>query len=151
AVAAAPAATPSASNAPAPAARRTDASDAAQARAFLKTYCYDCHGGANDVGEGLNVLDRELLVRVPEETGKQPYVFPGKPAESLVWEYAGVGPKYRMPKKNAPQPTPDQRHVLERWIAAGAEFPRAVARRPVAGKVVTAAIRDHLVGISPAD
>ena len=72
-----------------------------RARAFLKTYCYDCHGGAHDVGEDLNVLDREVLVRVPEEKAKQPYVVPGKPGESLLWEYAGVGPKYRMPEKRA--------------------------------------------------
>src|SRR5206468_4805999 len=124
---------------------------AGQARAYLKTYSYDCHGGANDVGEDLNVLDREVLLRAAEEKGKQPYVVPGKPGESLIWEYAGVGPKYRMPKKDAPQPTPEERQVLERWIGAGAEFPRAVERQAVAGEAVAAAIRDHLRPLSPSD
>jgi serine/threonine-protein kinase len=151
-----PAATPAARNSPGPSTPRTvtvgsDPALAVQARGFLKTYCYDCHGGANDVGEELNVLDLDVLVRVPEEKAKQPYVVPGKPGESLVWEYAGVGPKYRMPKKNAPQPTPEERQVLERWIAAGAEFPRAVERHAVAGKAVAAAIHDHLTHLSPAD
>ncbi len=38
---------------------------AAEARGFLAKYCYDCHGGAHDVGEDLNVADRESLLKYP--------------------------------------------------------------------------------------
>jgi len=127
---------------------------AGQAQVFLKKYCYDCHGGANDIGEDLNVLDREVLLKQPESKKKLPYIVPGKPGESLVWEYAGVpseSGKYRMPKKGAPQPSPEERQVLERWITAGAEFPRDVARTPVDDRAVATAIRDHLKGLNAAD
>jgi len=124
---------------------------AAEARGFLAKYCYDCNGGANDVGEDLNVNDRESLLKRPESAEKKPYVVPGKPDESLIWEYAGVGPKFRMPKKSAPQPSPEEREVLGRWIADGAEFPRTVARKPVEARAALEAIRDHLAKLGPAD
>ena len=137
-----------------PRAKKPDPGLAGQARAFLKKYCYDCHGGANDVGEDLNVADREVLLKPPESKKKAPYIVPGKPDESLVWEYAGVpseGGKYRMPKKGAPQPTPEERQVLGRWIADGAEFARDVERKPLEPRAALAAIRDHLNRLGPAD
>ncbi len=137
-----------------PRAEGPDPGLAGQAQAFLKTYCYDCHGGANDVGEDLNVADREVLLKRPESKKKSPYIVPGKPDESLVWEYAGIpteSGKYRMPKKGAPQPTPEERQVLERWITAGAEFPRDVERTPVDDRAVASAIHEHLKGLNAAD
>ena len=122
-----------------------------EGRAFLAKYCHDCHGGANDVGEDLNVLDREAMLKRPESPDKKPYLVPGKPGESLIWEYAGVGPDYRMPKKRAPQPTPEERQVLERWILAGAEFPRAEARKAVEPRAKLEAIKAHLDRLAPAD
>lgn len=124
---------------------------AAEARGFLAKYCYDCHGGAHDVGEDLNVADRESLLKKPESPDKKPYVVPGKPGESLLWDYAGVGPKYRMPLKRAAQPSPEERQILERWIADGAESPRAVARKPVDARAALAAVRDHLNKLAPAE
>ena len=124
---------------------------ATEARAFLTKYCYDCHGGAKDVGEPLNVADRESLLKRPESAEKHAYVVPGKPDESLIWEYSGIGPKYRMPKKSAAQPSPKERDVLRRWIADGAEFPKAIERPPVEARAALAAIRDHLDRLAPAD
>ncbi len=132
-------------------ARAADERLAGEARAYLTKYCYDCHGGAHDVGEDLNVADRETLIKKPDSPDKKPYIVPGKPAESLIWEYAGIGPKYRMPLARAPQPSPEERQVLERWINDGAEFPRTVARKPVEARATLTAIRDHLNRLAPAD
>jgi serine/threonine-protein kinase len=137
-----------------PVTKKPDPGLARQAQAFLKRYCYDCHGGANDVGEDLNVADREVLLRQPESRKKSPYIVPGKPGESLLWEYAGIpseSGKYRMPKKGAPQPSPEERQVLERWINSGAEFPRDVERTPVDDRAVATAIREHLKGLNASD
>jgi serine/threonine-protein kinase len=138
----------------APPTKKPDLGLARPAQAFLKRYCYDCHGGANDVGEDLNVADRDVLLRQPESKKKLPYVVPGNPGESLLWEYAGIpseSGKYRMPKKGAPQPTPEERKVLEQWIASGAEFPRDVERTPVDDRAVVGAIREHLKRLNAAD
>ena len=75
---------------------------AAEGRAFLVKYCHDCHGGAHDVGEDLNVLDRDAMLQAPDSADKKAYLVPGKVGESLLWDYAGVGPDFRMPKKRAP-------------------------------------------------
>jgi mono/diheme cytochrome c family protein len=124
---------------------------AKDARAFLTKYCHDCHGGANDVGEDLNVVDRASLLKAPEAAKKAAYIVPGKPGDSLLWDYMGVGPNPRMPKKGAPQPTPDERKIIERWIVDGAEFPKKSERKPIDAKTTLTAIRDHLNRLKTAD
>jgi hypothetical protein len=52
-----------------------------QAQAFLKKYCYDCHGGPGDQGTRLtNVLDAKVLLAKPLNAKKKPFVVPGDPA-----------------------------------------------------------------------
>jgi hypothetical protein len=118
-------------------ARGDDERLAKDARTFLEKYCYDCHGGGNDVKEGLNVADRANLLKPPEADKKAAYIVPGKPGESLLWDCMGVGPKFRMPKKSAPQPTPEERKIIERWILDGAEFPRKTERKPIEASTVS--------------
>ena len=132
-------------------ARASDERLARDARAFLSKYCYDCHGGGNDVGEDLNVADLASMLKHPEAAGKAAYIVPGKPGESLLWDYMSTGPKIRMPKKNAPQPTPEERKIIERWILDGAEFPTKTERKPIEARATLAAIATHLNKLKRAD
>ncbi len=68
------------------------------AQNFFKTYCKDCHGGAKDVKERINVLNRDILLERFDPTEEEAYIVPRKPDKSRVWEYMGV-PKYQMPKR----------------------------------------------------
>src|SRR4051812_1338824 len=121
---------------------------AGQAHTILKKYCYRCHGVRFEV-PGYNVLDRDILVARRGE-GEQPYIVPGKPDESEVWNRVAV--EKDMPPEKSPQPSAVDRDILKRWIAAGAPFPRPETARPVKGAgVVLAAIRDHLRGTRPVD
>ena len=134
-----------------------DARIAEQGHAFLKTYCYDCHGGPNDQGTRLtNVLDPKVLLATPANPKKLPFVTVGDLAKSDVWQRAGKAP-FRMPPDDAErQPSADERKILEKWIVAGATFPRAAGRVPAfiddAGTLN--AIRGHLRDankVKPAD
>ncbi len=139
------------------AARGQDARIAEQGHAFLKTYCYDCHGGPNDQGTRLtNVLDPKLLLAKPANPKKLPFVTAGDPAKSDVWQRAGKAP-FRMPPDDAErQPSADERKTLEKWILAGAPFPKATGRVPafIDDAATLNAIRDHLRDankVKPAD
>ena len=130
---------------------RADQADPAlpiQARAVLKKYCYRCHGVRFEV-PGYNVLDRDVLVakRGKEES---PYVVPGKPGESALWERVGV--EKDMPP-SGPKPSDEERALISRWIEAGAEFPVVdkVARPTRTEADVLAAIRAHLLQAREAD
>jgi serine/threonine-protein kinase len=114
---------------------------ARQAQAILKKYCYRCHGVRFEV-PGYNVLDRDVLVAKRGED-EPPYVVPGKPADSFLWERIGVDKD--MPP-SAPKPAEEERALIGRWIEAGAPFPQAdLGARPLkTEKEVLAAIRDHL-------
>ena len=113
------------------AAHGQDARIAEQGHAFLKTYCYDCHGGPNDQGTRLtNVLDPKVLLAKPANPKKLPFVAAGDSAKSDVWQRAGKAP-FRMPPDDAErQPSDDERKTLEKWILAGAPFPKATGRVP---------------------
>ena len=128
-----------------------------RAQAFLRTYCYDCHGGPNDQGTRLtNVLDPRVLLAKPGNPKQKPYVVPGDADNSLVWIMAGKGKApYRMPTEDADkQPGDAERKILESWIQAGAPFPKAVGREPAfiddaaALKVIRGHLRDT---VKPAD
>src|SRR5271166_5368875 len=117
-----------------------------RAQAFLKRYCFDCHGGPNDRGTRFtNAVDPKVLVAKPANPKKKPFVVPGDPQGSLVWLQAGKAP-YRMPADDAElQPGDDERKVLEEWIKAGAPFPKATGRKPLDDHIVLTKVRDHLM------
>jgi serine/threonine-protein kinase len=138
-------------------AQDADAKLADDARAFFKTYCYECHGGPNDEGTRLtNVLDPEVLLAKPSNPKKRAFVVPDDPEKSEVWQRAGKAP-YSMPKDYAErQPSEDERKIIERWIRAGAPFPKAGGRVPafIDDAATLTAIRDHLRDsdkVKPAD
>jgi hypothetical protein len=118
-----------------------------QAQAFLKKYCYDCHGGPGDQGTRLtNVLDAKVLLAKPLNAKKKQFIVPGDPKNSDVWLRAGKAP-YRMPPDDAErQPSDDERKILEQWIQAVAPFPKATGRTPafIDDATTLTAIRNHL-------
>ena len=121
---------------------------AKQALATLRKYCYRCHGVRFEV-PGYDVLDRDKLVAKRGE-GEQPYVVPGKPDESELWNRVGV--EEDMPPSGA-KPSAGDRELIKDWIAAGAPFPLvdAAARPALAERDVLAAIRGHLDKARPED
>jgi hypothetical protein len=129
---------------------RADEAIAKQAKAFLEKYCFRCHGGVNDKGKDIKVLNRDVLVRPPKTKKRAAYITPGKPAESLVWQYMGV-PEYAMPPDEELQPSVEERQIIEKWIIDGAQFPKEVVRTPVDDRTALTAVRDHLKSLSAAD
>jgi len=123
-----------------------------RAQAFLKRYCFDCHGGPNDQGTRFtSALDPRVLLARPENSKKKPFVVPGDVQGSLVWLQAGKAP-YRMPPDDAGvKPGDDERKVLEEWIKAGAPFPKATGRKPLDDRIVLTRVRDHLMRTKSAD
>ena len=126
---------------------------AVKAHTFLKTYCYQCHGGERFEVEGYDVLKRDVLV-APREDEDRPYVTPGDPEKSEMWIKAGV--EKSMPPKSAPRkPSDAERTILRDWIKAGAPFPTpepaSVARRILTEKDVLATIREDLHAAAEAD
>lgn len=113
------------------------------ARTVLKTYCHRCHGVRFEV-KGYDVLDRGSLL-AKRGAGESPYVVPGKPEKSELWERVGIE-RDMPPRESNKQPTDQERELLRRWIAAGAPFPVAAASsRAVKGdRDVLSAIRAHL-------
>jgi hypothetical protein len=75
--------------------------------------CLDCHSGAEPKG-GLDLSRREAAMR-GGDSGEA--IAPGKPDESLLWEYVGDG---TMPPKGKGTLSADEKGVLRDWIAAGA-------------------------------
>jgi hypothetical protein len=91
---------------------------AERAQAFLKKYCYDCHGGPGDQGTRLtNVLDLKVLLAKPDNPKKKPFVLASDFQNSLLWIMAATSP-FRMPPDDAEtKPGDDERTILEAWIS----------------------------------
>jgi serine/threonine-protein kinase len=120
-----------------------DAMLADRAVGVLRQYCYRCHGQEYKV-EGYNVLDRTVLVA--KRVDESPYIMPGKPDESELWNRFDD-----MPPKGS-KPSPAERETIKKWIEAGAPFPAASqARKFISDAETLAAIRDHLKGLDRAD
>jgi len=125
----------------------TQAADAdQQAYNFLKTYCHQCHGVNDEVGNGFNVLDRGSLLAATGSL-KLPYVTAGDPQKSLIWKKA-VEEK-TMPDDYAvegqhPVPTDAARQILTTWIKAGAKFPVDTTRKFVDDQAKLEAIYSYL-------
>lgn len=111
---------------------------ARRARAVLTKYCVQCHGEEYKV-PGYNILDREGLV-APRGKDKLPYVTPGDPNRSELWQRVGV--QEDMPPRD-PGPSPPEIQVLKEWIQAGAPLP-GNSTRPFLGPL-------HLLTVVEAD
>jgi serine/threonine-protein kinase len=129
---------------------RTDSADtsdlANQGFAILKKYCYRCHGIDFKV-PGYNVLDRNILV-ARHDKEEPPYVTPGDPDKSLLWQRVGVDKD--MPPSGA-KPSDAEIQQLKRWILAGAPFPGRPARPFKTEKESLLVIRNHLRVVDAAE
>jgi hypothetical protein len=112
-----------------------------QGYTFLKQYCYRCHGIDFKVPK-YNVLDRDILI-AKRGKDEKPYITPGKPEESEIWERAGGDDRDMPPSK--PKPSKEDRDLLKKWILAGAPFPGGEKERPFKSeKDILSAIQNHL-------
>jgi len=87
---------------------------------LLARRCLECHNPRETKGE-LDLSSHSSLLRGGDEG---PAIVPGKPGASLLLERVRAG---EMPpkKKGVPQPLPaDEVATLEKWIAAGAPWPK---------------------------
>ena len=126
-----------------------DAALAKQGYDFLKTYCYRCHG-IDFKAPGLNVLDRDILTAKPNDPDKKPYLSPGKPDDSLLWNR--VGDTADMPPNDAPaQPTAAEKEIFRKWVAGNSPFPARPSRAFITEKEVQKALRDDLKTLPESD
>lgn len=96
-----------------------DVSLAEKARSILEKYCYDCHGRGEKVTR-YDVLDWSSLKDYRTKSNR-PYVTPGKPEESALWQRMGV--HQDMPPQDHPRPTRDEMALIRDWITSGAVLP----------------------------
>lgn len=97
-----------------------------QSIAILEKYCYSCHSNEKKQA-GLDLRDRVTLLK-PVDPNEKPYLVPGKPTESRIWNVLDQHNAEVMPPADQPQPTAGDKEILKRWIESGAEFP--IAPRP---------------------
>jgi serine/threonine-protein kinase len=116
------------------------------ARGVLKTYCQRCHHGPGSEGGDFDALRAETLVAPRGDD--TPYVVPGKPAESLLFQRLALrkqGQGDMPPRKIRERPSPVDKEAVRKWIEAGAPpFPTDDGRPHVGVKEVLTAIRDDL-------
>ena len=92
-------------------------------RPILSRNCFKCHGPDDEARKaGLRLDRRETAVR-ETESGSVPIV-PGQPDQSeLIARINANDASERMPPRSANlELSPQQKDVLRRWIAAGAEY-----------------------------
>ncbi len=95
----------------------------AQVRPILAQHCFKCHGPDDQARKARLRLDiREEAIK-PARSGKRPIV-PGKPDESeLMARICSSDDSEIMPPPVAKNPLNEQQKaILKRWIAAGAEY-----------------------------
>src|SRR4051812_461653 len=86
-------------------------------RPLLIENCAKCHGAEKQKG-GLRVDSRKALME-GGETG--PEIVPGRPSESLLIAAVRQDGELKMPPGR--KLNPEQVAALERWVAAGADWP----------------------------
>ena len=104
-------------------------------RPILKAHCFQCHGEAGKTEAKLDVRLRRLLEK-GGETG--PAIMPGQPDQSLLLKRIESGEMPPVERK----PTPAERDVLRRWIAAGAKTAAPEPEKPEES-LFTAEERNH--------
>jgi len=80
----------------------------------FKDKCGVCHGGANAKG-GLDLRSAKAAI-AGGDNGEA--VKPGDPDNSLLWQEIVEG---KMPPKNKPKLTEDEKKLIKEWIAGGAK------------------------------
>jgi hypothetical protein len=85
---------------------------------ILARHCLECHGKA--LAKGKLVLAMEASALAGGSSG--PVIVPGKPDESLLWEYVSSG---EMPRGRPPL-SDSEKQRLRRWIADGAQWGTSV-------------------------
>lgn len=130
-----------------PAATDEERKLAEAARAFLELHCQRCHGGGQSKGSFANVLNPEALLQAG--TKGVPYVTPGNPDESRVWQVVDKG---TMPKGTGAELTAAQKQPLREWILAGAPaWGGEAVREPIPVRSVFEAMVADLRGLDAAD
>jgi len=115
---------------------------------ILKTNCYSCHG-AKLVVPDFNILNRDFLLRQPEE-GESWLIKPGEPEASRVWQRLAVD-RDMPPEDITIRPSAADAEVLRKWIQEGARFPVTTARSFVHEELILKLIKQDLDELSPAD
>jgi len=115
---------------------------ALQAQAVFKNHCLKCHG--NEESQYFNARDLATLKR-KAESDNRPYITPGKPDESVIWDYikdkSGSMPKSGEERRTF---TDAQRQIIRDWITAGApDFPREKARSAITLRTTLETIWKH--------
>ncbi len=92
-------------------------------RPILSNKCFVCHGPDAEVRQGGLRLDERAAAFAPAESGERAIV-PGKPAESeLVRRILAEDEGERMPPADSnKQLTDHEKELLQKWIAAGANW-----------------------------
>jgi len=92
-------------------------------RPILASHCFKCHGPDEEARKAKLRLDLRENALQPAKSGELPIV-PGKPDRSeLVRRVFSADENEAMPPPAANKDlTPDQKEILKRWVAAGAEY-----------------------------
>lgn len=107
---------------------------AADVRPLLVQHCYECHGSTKQ-RSGLRLDVKAAAFKGGEIYG--PSIHPGQPGDSpLLKLVTSSDPTERMPPTGNGL-TADEQALLERWIAAGAEWPDGIDTASLVDK------RDH--------
>ena len=94
-----------------------------EARPILASHCFKCHGQDEGARKAKLRLDVREIATQPAKSGAVAIV-PGKPDQSeLVRRIFSSDGDELMPPPGAKNPlTPEQKEILKRWIAEGAEY-----------------------------
>jgi mono/diheme cytochrome c family protein len=94
-----------------------------QVRPLLAKHCFKCHGPDDKARKAKMRLDFRKFALQPARSGNRPVV-PGKPEKSeLIRRIFGLGGARVMPPPSAKNPLTDQqKQLLKRWVAEGAQY-----------------------------
>jgi hypothetical protein len=101
-------------------------------RPLLSEYCFHCHGPDKSTREAKLRLDTEAGSL--KDLGGYSAIVPGKPKESeLVFRlHSDDKDELMPPPKTGKALTPEQKKIIEEWIAQGAKYEEHWSFRPIA-------------------
>ncbi|MCC7420836.1 MAG: hypothetical protein IT428_11165 [Planctomycetaceae bacterium] len=121
---------------------------ARQAYGLLKEACHSCHGGSGQQSGKILVLNHGNLVAA-RGGSELPFVMPGKPDDSLLWQYVESGYMPQSGSAQAKSFRPEHKNVLRKWIAAGAPAWKVREVEPVDDRTILKSIEAHLGTVNP--